>query len=53
MASVLTLIFGLTHLKIIEDAVQDTFLKASIPWRSHAPKNSEALLTQSAKKAEF
>jgi RNA polymerase sigma-70 factor (ECF subfamily) len=29
MVSVLTRIFGLQHLDIIDDAVQDTFIKAS------------------------
>lgn len=49
MVSVLTRIFGLKHLDIIEDAVQDTFIKASISWRNAKPKNPEAWLTQIAK----
>jgi len=49
MVSVLTRIFGLSHLNIIEDAVQDTFLKASISWRTKQPDNPEAWLTQAAK----
>ena len=49
MVSVLTRIFGLKHLDIIEDAVQDTFLKASISWRHKQPDNPEAWLTQAAK----
>lgn len=49
MVSVLTRIFGLSHLETIEDAVQDTFIKASISWRSNPPENPEAWLTQSAK----
>lgn len=49
MVSVLTRIFGLSHLETIEDAVQDTFLKASVSWRTHLPENPEAWLTQSAK----
>lgn len=49
MVSVLTRIFGLKHLDIIEDAVQDTFIKASLSWRSQQPENPEAWLTQSAK----
>ncbi len=49
MVSVLTRIFGLEHLEIIEDAVQDTFLKASISWRKQRPEHPEAWLTQAAK----
>ena len=49
MVSVLTRIFGLSNLEIIEDAVQDTFLKASINWRKQPPKNPEAWLTKAAK----
>jgi RNA polymerase sigma-70 factor (ECF subfamily) len=49
MVSVLTRIFGLSHLETIEDAVQDTFIKASISWRSNPPENPEAWLTLSAK----
>ena len=49
MVSVLTRIFGLEHFEIIEDAVQDTFIKASIAWRNNLPENPEAWLTQAAK----
>ena len=49
MVSVLTRIFGLAHLDIIEDAVQDTFIKASISWRHKLPDSPEAWLTQAAK----
>lgn len=49
MVSVLTRIFGLKHLDIIEDAVQDTFIKASLSWRNQQPENPEAWLTQAAK----
>ena len=49
MVSVLTRIFGLAHLDIIEDAVQDTFLKASISWRKQQPDYPEAWLTKAAK----
>ncbi|PWH81669.1 sigma factor, ECF subfamily protein [Algibacter marinivivus] len=49
MVSVLTRIFGLKHLDIIEDAVQDTFIKASISWRNNLPENPEAWLTKAAK----
>ncbi|WP_034041323.1 RNA polymerase sigma factor [Wocania ichthyoenteri] len=49
MVSVLIRIFGLKHLEIIEDAVQDTFIKASISWRTKQPDHPEAWLTQAAK----
>lgn len=49
MVSVLTRIFGLSNLEIIEDAVQDTFLKASIKWRKQLPDNPGAWLTKAAK----
>jgi RNA polymerase sigma-70 factor (ECF subfamily) len=49
MVSILTRIFGLYNLEIIEDAVQDTFLKASIHWRKQQPENPEAWLTKAAK----
>lgn len=49
MVSVLTRIFGLSNLEIIEDAVQDTFIKASISWRNQQPDNPEAWLTKAAK----
>lgn len=49
MVSVLTRIFGLSNLDIIEDAVQDTFIKASISWRKQQPEHPEAWLTKAAK----
>ena len=49
MVSVLTRIFGLSNLEIIEDAVQDTFIKASISWRKQIPDSPEAWLTTAAK----
>lgn len=49
MVSILTRIFGLEHLDTIEDAVQDTFVKATIAWRDQVPDNPEAWLTQAAK----
>lgn len=49
MVSVLVRVFGLSHLDIIEDAVQDTFIKASISWRRQQPENPEAWLTKAAK----
>jgi RNA polymerase sigma-70 factor (ECF subfamily) len=49
MVSVLTRIFGLSHLETIEDAVQDTFIKASTSWRFQQPENPEAWLNKAAK----
>lgn len=49
MIAVLTRIFGLSNLEVIEDAVQDTFIKASISWRKGVPENPEAWLTKAAK----
>lgn len=49
MVSVLTRIFGLQHLETVEDAVQDTFIKAAKTWANHPPDNPEAWLTAAAK----
>ena len=49
MVSIFTRIFGLTHLEIIEDAIQDTFIKALKSWQNKIPDNPEAWLVQSAK----
>lgn len=49
MVSVLTRIFGLKHLELIEDAIQDTFINALKAWGKQAPDNPEAWLTTSAK----
>jgi RNA polymerase sigma factor (sigma-70 family) len=49
MVSILTRIFGLAHLPLIEDAVQDTFIKAMKTWRDQLPENPEAWLTAAAK----
>lgn len=49
MVSVLTRVFGLSNLEIIEDAIQDTFIKASISWRKEIPENPEGWLTKAAK----
>lgn len=49
MVSVLTRIFGLSNLELIEDAVQDTFIKALAAWRINKPENPEAWLTKAAK----
>ncbi len=49
MVSILCRIFGLEHLETIEDAIQDTFIKASASWREGIPDNPEAWLTTAAK----
>ncbi len=49
MVSILTRIFGLSHLETIEDAVQDTFIMALSKWRHKIPENPEAWLTKAAK----
>ena len=49
MVSILTRIFGLKNLEIIEDAIQDTFVKALMAWRNQMPENPEAWLTKAAK----
>ena len=49
MVAILSKKFGLSHLELIEDAVQDTFLKASLSWRKKQPDNPEAWLTIAAK----
>lgn len=49
MIAILTKVFGLTHLELIEDAVQDTFVKATLQWRTQLPEKPEAWLLQAAK----
>ncbi len=50
MVSVLTRIFGLKHIEIAEDIVQDTFLKALDEWSFHKiPENPPAWLYRVAK----
>ncbi|WP_374958712.1 sigma-70 family RNA polymerase sigma factor [Gilvibacter sp.] len=49
MIAVLTNIFGLPHLELIEDALQDTFVKATLQWRKKIPENPEAWFIKSAK----
>ncbi|WP_020569135.1 RNA polymerase sigma factor [Neolewinella persica] len=49
MVAILCRIFGLEHLETIEDAVQDTFIKAIGAWRNELPDNPEAWLTTAAK----
>ncbi len=49
MVAILSRLFGLQHLELIEDAVQDTFTKATLQWRTNIPDNPEAWLVQAAK----
>ena len=50
MVSVLTRIFGLTHIEIAEDIVQDTFVKALDEWSYNSvPQNPQAWLYKVAK----
>ena len=49
MIAVLTSFFGLAHLELIEDAVQDTFVKATLQWRNNIPENPEAWFIKAAK----
>ena len=49
MVSILTHVFGLQQLELIEDAVQDTFITAMQKWRQQIPDNPEAWLTKAAK----
>lgn len=49
MVSILIRIFGLKNIELIEDAVQDTFAKATVQWRKKAPENPEAWFTKAAK----
>lgn len=50
MVSVLTRIFGLSHIEIAEDIVQDTFLKALNEWNyNELPQNPQAWLYRVAK----
>jgi len=49
MVAILSKIFGLSNLELIEDAIQDTFLKASLKWRLKLPENPEAWLMKAAK----
>ncbi|WP_349664652.1 sigma-70 family RNA polymerase sigma factor [Cellulophaga lytica] len=49
MVSILIRIFGLKHIELIEDAVQDTFAKATVQWRKKVPVNAEAWFTTAAK----
>lgn len=47
--AILTRIFGLQHLEMIEDVVQDTFIKAIAAWREEIPAQPTAWLMRVAK----
>ena len=49
MVAILTRFFGLSYIETIEDAVQDTFIKAASQWRTKIPDNPEAWLNRVAK----
>lgn len=49
MVAILIRFFGLSNIETIEDAVQDTFIKATLKWRKGVPDNPEAWLTAVAK----
>ena len=49
MIATLTRIFGINNLELIEDAIQDTFIKALKHWQIEIPPNPEGWLTQAAK----
>ncbi len=50
MVAVLSHLFGLDHLQMVEDAVQDSFVRALQTWKLHGlPDNPEAWLVQTAK----
>lgn len=49
MVAILIRVFGLSNIETIEDAVQDTFVKATLQWRNQIPENPEAWLVKVAK----
>lgn len=49
MVAVLTRLFGLQHLSLAEDAVQEAFIKAHQEWKFGLPPNPSAWLMQVAK----
>ena len=49
MVATLTRIFGISNIEMIEDAVQDTFIKAMSQWKIELPPNPEGWLTKVAK----
>lgn len=49
MVAILTRLFGLSNLELVEDAIQDTFARALLAFRQEMPENPEAWLTKAAK----
>ena len=49
MVAILIRYFGFSNIETIEDAVQDTFVKATLQWRKQLPDKPEAWLTKVAK----
>ncbi len=49
MVAILTRLFGLSNLELVEDAIQDTFAQATQVFRKGMPENPEAWLTKAAK----
>ncbi|MEM9326086.1 MAG: sigma-70 family RNA polymerase sigma factor [Bacteroidota bacterium] len=49
MVAICTRIFGLEHLDIIEDAIQDTFVYTLKSWQTQTPENPEAWLVRAVK----
>ncbi len=49
MLAVLVRIFGLEHMEMLEDAIQDSFVKAYQSWKNGIPPNPEAWLIKVAR----
>jgi len=49
MVAILTRLFGLSNLELVEDAIQDTFAQAVQVFGKAMPENPEAWLTKAAK----
>ncbi len=49
MVASLVRVFGLSNLELIEDAVQDTFIKAIASWQIQMPDNPEGWLMRASK----
>lgn len=49
MVATLVKVFGINNLDLIEDVVQDVFIKALSSWKHNPPTNPAAWLTQAAK----
>ena len=49
MVAVLSRLFGIHHLSLAEDVVQEAFIKAHSEWKINIPSNPSAWLMQVAK----